>query len=145
MNIRDLVSAWEADTSRVRTSATGNLDLEAAHIRLGATCTSMQRKHLGTHKVVASSNVLGHRERALAAVGVEDLSAPGGSGALVAVLGDLEERACGRGRCIGDLCHVHQDGAVVGAADGGAGAFAVTGLGVQFYGERGAGCCCQSW
>lgn len=102
----------------------------------------MQRKNLSAHKVVASSNVLGHGECALAAVGVEDLGAPGGGCALVAVFGDLEERSGGGGCCVCDLGHVDEDGTVVGAADCLLRAGAVTGLGVKLYCERGAGCYC---
>lgn len=99
----------------------------------------MQGEGLSADEVVAGGDVLGDGERLLAAVGVEDLSAPGGSGALVAVLSDLEEGAAGGGLRVGDLGHVDEDGTVVGAANGRVGAGAVAGLGVHLDGEGGAG------
>lgn len=104
----------------------------------------MQCNGLSADEVVASGNVLGHREGTLAAVCVEDLGAPGWGCAFVAVLSDLEERASGGGGGVGDLGHVDEDGAVVGTADSRLGAVAVTGLSVKLYSEGGAGCCCQS-
>lgn len=137
--VRQLVRAGEADTGRVRASATSDLDLEARHVGLGLSNAGVQSQNLRADEVVARGDVLGDREGSLAAVGVEDLGAPGGGGALVAVLGDLEEGARGGGGGVRDLRHVDQDGAVVGAADGGVGARAVTGLGVHLDGEGGAG------
>ena len=137
--VGQLVRAGEADTSRVGASATGDLDLEARHVGLGVSGAGVQGQDLGADEVVARGDVLGDREGALAAVGVEDLRAPGGRAALVAVLGDLEEGAGGGGGGVGHLRHVDEDGAVVGAADGGVGARAVAGLGVHLDGEGGAG------
>lgn len=79
----------------------------------------MQRKHLSTDEILPGSDVLGNGERALSAVRIEDLGAPGGRCALVAVFSDLEERAGSGGGCIGNLGHVDEDGAVVGTTDGG--------------------------
>lgn len=142
MNIRDLVSTRERDTSGVRTSSTSNLNLKAANIRLRVARTRVQRNRLSTNKVVARSDILGHSERALAAVSIEDLGTPGCGGAGVAVFCNLEKGASGCGGRIGDLGHVDKDWAIVGAADGGIGAGAVTRLGVHFYGEGRTGCCC---
>ena len=89
--VRQLIRAREANTSRVRASAARDLDLEARHVGLGVSSAGVEGQDLGADEVVARSDVLGHREGALAAVGVEDLGAPGGGRALVAVLGDLEE------------------------------------------------------
>lgn len=140
--VGDLVSTREANTGGVRASSTSDLDLEAAHVWLWVARTGVERKNLSTDKVVAGSDALGNSECALSAVGVEDFSTPGGSGALVAVFSDLEEGAGGGSCGVGNLGHVNQDRAVVGTADGGVGAGAIAGLGVQLYSEGGAGCCC---
>jgi hypothetical protein len=134
-----LVRARERNTSRVRATSTSNLDLEASDVWLGLTNTGVQRKNLSTDEVVAGSDALGDGERALSAVGVEDLSSPGGDGAGVAIFCDLEERAAGGGFGIRHLGHVNENGAVVVATDGRRAACAVTRLGVHLNGEGTAG------
>ena len=100
----------------------------------------MQGKSLSTDEVVTRSDALGDGERALPAVGVEDLGSPGSGGARVAILSNLEERTGGGGLCVGDLGHVDEDGAVVGTADSGLGALAVARLGMHLDSERAARC-----
>lgn len=116
--VGELISTGKRNTGGVCASSTSDLDLEARYVRLGVSSTRMECKNLSTDEIVASSDALGNGESTLSAVGVEDLSAPGGSGALVAVLSDLEEGAAGGGGGIGDLSHVNKYGAVVGTADG---------------------------
>ena len=132
--ITGLVTPRKANTTRRRTASTRNLNLEATNIRLRVVRTSMQRNRLGADQVVTARNVLGDGKGALSAVCVEDLGAPGRCCACVPVFGDFEERTRGRGFCVGDFGHVHEDGAVMVAADGGLGAGACVGLGVHFYG-----------
>lgn len=95
----------------------------------------MQCDYLSTNEVVARSDVGGHLERALAAIGIEYLGAPGGGATLVAIFGDLEEGASGGCGCVVNLGHIDQDGAVVDAADGLGSAVAIAWLTVHLYGE----------
>jgi len=132
--ITSLIPPRKANPTRRRTATPGNLNLEATNIRLRVIRTSMQRNRLSPDEVIPGSNVLGHGKGALSAVCVEDLGAPGRCCAGVSVFGDFEEGARGRGFGVGDFGHVHEDGAVVVAADGGLGAGACVGLGVHFDG-----------
>jgi hypothetical protein len=100
----------------------------------------VQRNNLSADEVVSSSETLGHGERPLSAVRIEDLSAPRSSGARVAVFSDLEERCRLRRLRIGDLRHVDVYRAVVVAANGGLRAAARTGLRVHLDSEGTTGC-----
>lgn len=140
MSSPQLVGTREADTGRVRATATSDFDLHARHVRLRVLGTGVQRDSLSTDKVVASSEAGGDGEGSLSAVRVEDLSSPGRGGAGVAILGDLEKRSGRSGLGIRDLGHVDVHRAVVVSTDGGRSAAAVSGLGVHLDGEGASGC-----
>lgn len=133
-----LVGAREANGRRASGTTAGNRDLVASHVQLRAsrTASRMKGNDLRTEEIVARGDVRGDLNLHLAAARVEVLDAPevvvtGGAGGVLGpgVLEDLEP-AGGTvgGGGVGDLGHVHEDGTVVGAADGFRGARAVVGL-----------------
>lgn len=103
-------------------------ELVARNVELGTTSTarSMQGNSLSPQQIVTRRQVAGDADIHLAAVGIEVLGAPevvraGATGGVLgpSVLEDLEEGgAAVSGGGVGDLGHVDQDRAVVGAADG---------------------------
>lgn len=135
--IRRLVRAGERDGGGSGAAGPRDGELVARHVELGAggAAGGVEGDDLGAQQVVAGGEVGGDLDVHLPAALVEVLDAPVvaiGRGARrrfrPRVLEDLEPagRAVG-GRGVGHLGHVHQHGAVVGAADGfvGAGALAV--------------------
>ena len=108
-------SAWKANPQRTM------LTYVAAHIKLRPTARArgMQGNRLSTDEVVARGDLAGDLERALAAVRVEGVGAPGRRGRVVAELVDLEPLPgpIGRGGIV-DLAHVDHDGAEVVSANG---------------------------
>jgi hypothetical protein len=139
VNIPQRVSTREANTSRVRASAVLDVNLEARDVRLRVASTGVKGNDLRADKVVAGSQGLGNSKGALAAVGVEDLSAPGSGRAAVAILGDLEPRSAGCGLGVRDLGHVNYHGAIVVSSNGLVGAGSLERLSVHLDGQAATG------
>ena len=133
-----LVGAGEVDGGGASGTAAGDGDLVARHVELGTTraASGVESDDFGAEQIIAGGDVGGDLDLHLAAAVVEILDAPEVviAGTARGVLGpcvleDLEPaRGTVGGGGVGDLGHVHHDGAVVGTADGLGGAGAVVGL-----------------
>ena len=137
------IRARDLDRRRGRIPATGDLNLVAADVELGAAglACGMERQCLRAEEVISRLDIRGDLDVHLAAAFVQIARPPvvvvadGAAGFLGPRVGeDLEPACCAVGLAgVGDFGQVHLHGAPVGAADGLVVAGAVARLLVHLY------------